>query len=88
MLTEKPEIGDIILYKNRDFPNEITHAGILEKNGVVISKWSWGPIIRYKIFDVPDFYGNDIFYVKKVNDEKAKGLYQKYKKFNINNATN
>jgi len=89
LITEKPEKGDIILYKNpKQFGDEITHTGIFQDNDVVISKWSWGPIIRHKIFDVPDFYGSDILFVKKMSTERAKELYFQYKKFNINNQTN
>jgi hypothetical protein len=80
----KPEKGDIIVYRNiKQFGDEITHVGILQGDDTVVSKWSWGPIIKHKIFDVPDFYGSDILFVKNVNTERAKELYYHYKKFNI-----
>jgi len=84
-MVQKPAEGDIVCYRNpKKFDSEITHAGIVQAEGVIISKWSWGPIIQHKIFDVPDFYGDEIFYVKRVGGEKAKELYSRYKVFNIN----
>jgi hypothetical protein len=88
-ITTKPEKGDIIVYRNiKQFGDEITHVGIFQDDNTIVSKWSWGPIIKHKIFDVPDFYGSDILFVKKVSTEKARELYHQYKKFNINNQIN
>lgn len=84
-LISAPQSGDIIIYRNsKKFGSEITHSGIVQENGTIISKWSWGPIIEHKIFDVPNFYGDEIQYIHKITSEQAKELFQKYKTSNIN----
>lgn len=81
--TNNPQKGDYIFYKDLEkHPNMITHVGVLEDEDTVVSKWAWGPLLRHKIFDVPESYGNDTSYVKAIPKEKAKELYEKYKKFN------
>jgi len=81
--TKKPQRGDYVLYRDiKNYPNMITHIGIVENENTIVSKWAWGPLIRHKIFDVPESYGSDISYVKSISKEKAKDLYEKYKKFN------
>lgn len=81
--TDSHKNGDIILYLNpKQFGSEITHSGIVQENETIVSKWSWGPIIKHNIFDVPDFYGDRVKYVKGINLEKSKRLYNQYKEFN------
>lgn len=48
-------LGALILYRTED--NTISHVGILEKENLVVSKWSWGPLLKHKIQDVPISYG-------------------------------
>jgi len=81
--TDKPQRGDYILYRDlENYPDMITHAGVVEDSDIIISKWAWGPLLRHKVFDVPQSYGNDISYVKSIPKDRAKELYEKYKKFN------
>lgn len=54
---------DLILYKNDK--GVATHAGKLESSEVIISKWSWGPLLRHHIWCVPKHYGDDISFYKK-----------------------
>ena len=79
---EHPQTGDIIFYRNRD--GVITHAGKVAEDNFIISKWSWGPIFRHHIFDVPDFYGDEISYYRGIEHDEALRLYAEYKNFNIN----
>lgn len=80
---DNPEVGDYILYRDlKNYPNMITHIGVISGNDFVISKWAWGPLFKHKVFDVPESYGNDISYIKAISKEKAKELYEKYKEFN------
>ncbi|MCH8986593.1 GatB/YqeY domain-containing protein [Patescibacteria group bacterium] len=82
--TNKPKNGDYILYRDlKNYPNMITHIGIINNHNIVTSKWAWGPLFKHKIFDVPESYGDDISYIKAISKEKAKELYKKYKEFNI-----
>lgn len=55
-----PKAGSLVVYRADD--NSISHVGILETEKNVISKWSWGPLLRHEIFDVPDHYGNKVKY--------------------------
>ena len=59
---DEPEKGDLIIY--RTSKGDISHAGIMLTIDKVISKWSWGPIIRHSIFDVPNHYGDTIEFYK------------------------
>lgn len=81
--TDNPQKGDYILYRDlKNYPDMITHVGIVDDGDLIISKWAWGPLFRHKIFDVPESYGNDISYVKVITKERALELYEKYKNFN------
>ncbi|MEX2436818.1 MAG: hypothetical protein WD471_01480 [Candidatus Paceibacterota bacterium] len=76
-------VGDIVLYKNEEIhSNEFTHSGIVQEDGKIISKWSWGPILIHGLFDVPLSYGNSVGYYEPIVKEKALKLYQKHKSFN------
>ncbi|MDP3956830.1 MAG: hypothetical protein Q8P97_02440 [bacterium] len=78
---EDPSNGDIIFYRNQD--GIITHAGKIIENNFIVSKWSWGPVLRHRVFDVPDFYGNNISYYQGIKHDQAIQLYAKYKEFNV-----
>ena len=56
--TEIPKKNDLIIYRTDS--EEISHVGLVESQRKIVSKWSWGPIIRHSIFDVPDHYGNKV----------------------------
>jgi len=76
--------GIIVLYRDRKTnPNEFTHAGIVRKDGRIISKWSWGPILIHDLLDVPLAYGDSIEYYEPLSVDKALMLYQKYKALSI-----
>ncbi len=83
--TDNPMDGDYIAYQDlKRYPTLITHVGVV--NGAkVVSKWAWGPLIRHDIWDVPDSYGETMWYIKSISNEKAKELYWKYKEFNLIN---
>lgn len=76
-----PQNGNIIFYRNQN--GVITHAGKVVENDFIISKWSWGPLLKNRIFDVPDFYGDNVSYYQGINHSRALQLYAKYKEFNI-----
>lgn len=82
--TDNPKKGDYIIYRNlKKYPNVITHIGIVFDKNNIISKWSWGPLLKHRTFDVPESYGNDISFVKSVSKVKALKLYDKYKDINV-----
>ena len=74
LLKEAPKVqnGSIVLYKNKE--GIITHSGIIEDVGTVISKWSWGPIIRHKTLDVPTDYGDTVTFYQKPNISEVKNI--------------
>lgn len=76
METDK-KIGSIILYINSN--SDITHAGIMESEDVVISKWMWGPVIRNNYKDVSSSFGDKTIFVNKLDSKSIKALYLKYK---------
>ena len=81
--TEKPKDGDYVLYRNSDHTlREIAHIGVIEGENIV-SKWSWGPLLKHRALDVPESYGDDITYIERIDKDDAKELYWKYKEFNL-----
>ena len=59
-LLHEPKAGSLVVYRADN--DSISHVGILETEKIVISKWSWGPLLRHTILDVPDHYGNRVEY--------------------------
>jgi GrpB-like predicted nucleotidyltransferase (UPF0157 family) len=52
----------MILYRTSD--GTISHVGLMDDANIVVSKWSWGPLLKHKVFDVPDHYGDKVeFYM-------------------------
>ena len=49
---DTPQEGGYIFYQDGE---TITHGGVVEKDGTVLSKWSWGPLIRHKNMGGPSF---------------------------------
>ena len=71
--------GTLVLYKNlSQNENEFTHGGILQADGSVISKWSWGPLLIHKMFAVPLAYGDTVLYYDPISKEQALHLLEKY----------
>lgn len=80
----EPQDGDYVVYQDlENYPDNLTHIGILDGDHVV-SKWAWGPLIKHSLWDVPKEYGETVFYLKAMSASKALGLYEKYKMFNVN----
>jgi len=80
---ETPEAGDYVFYQDLpNYPNEITHAGIIQDDGSAISKWTWGPLIKHQIIDVPASYGDTIWHASKIGSEKVEKIYWELKAFN------
>ena len=66
---DKPTMGNLVVYRAND--NAISHVGIMENENMVISKWSWGPLLRHAIFDVPDHYGNRVEFYELLEAAKT-----------------
>ncbi len=61
---DKPTQDAVIVYRTQN--GAISHAGLMESEDRVISKWSWGPLLKHQIFAVPADYGDTIeFYSTK-----------------------
>jgi len=69
--------GNIILYINSN--SDITHAGIMKSEDIVISKWMWGPVIRNNYKDVPSSFGDKTIFINKLDSKSIKNLYLKYR---------
>ncbi len=78
----RPSKGDLVLYRNPRAGEEFTHAGVVQSDGSVVSKWSWGPLIRHKMLDVPSFYGSRVTFVKRISPARAERLFRRYQSFN------
>jgi len=64
----RSEKDDLIIY--RTSRGIISHAGIMISSEKVLSKWSWGPIIKHSIFDVPNHYGSQTEFYKVTDQVK------------------
>ena len=76
-----PEYEDLVFYEDKDL--NITHVAVYQDDDFVISKWMWGPIIKNKITDFPNSFGDKIFYCEKVDSQFIKKEYEKYKSIGI-----
>jgi hypothetical protein len=67
---EESEVGALVVYRTGD--GHISHVGLIQENGKVISKWSWGPLLEHGVFDVPDHYGDTVeFYTGLASAKRA-----------------
>jgi len=83
-IRKAPAVGNIVLYRNvKENPLEFTHAAILVGPARALSKWSWGPLIRHGVLDVPDFYGDDLVYTAPMSSVRAQQLYWKFRGANL-----
>lgn len=51
-----PTQGAVIVYRTQN--GSISHVGLMENEDTIISKWSWGPLLKHPIFAVPADYGD------------------------------
>jgi len=75
--TKSQKEKDYIIYSEK---GKINHVGIVRKEGIVISKWSDGPIIEHQTLAVNPAYGTDIAYYKKINPEEIKKAFENKKR--------
>lgn len=72
-----PQKGDMAIY--RLDTGAISHVGLMENENEVISKWSWGPLLKHALWAVPDHYGNVVeFY--QVSKEARDFVIEKYER--------
>lgn len=54
---EKPEKDCLVMWRTDE--NAISHVGLMEDEDAAVSKWSWGPVFRHHLYDVPASYGDN-----------------------------
>ena len=59
---------DIVFYFDKD---GFKHAGLLNEDGRVVSKWGKGHLYEHKLLEVPEFYGYDIRFFKRLSYDLA-----------------
>lgn len=75
--TEDPIAGDLVFYE--DDHQVITHSGIVQPDGSILSKWMWGALFKHELWDVPSSFGDKVFYCKPITPETAKKIYIEYR---------
>jgi len=61
-----PEKDDLVVYIAADGRSrEQTHIGRYEGNGLVRSKWCYGPIVLHPIASVPNSYGDEVRFFRR-----------------------
>ena len=67
MPVDDPVSGDIVVYAE-DLVINGTHFGIYEGDGVVVSKFEHGPVLRHPLDRIPSDFGNLYYFVRKTHD--------------------
>ena len=67
--------GDLVFYFSA---GEFRHAGLLRANGRVVSKWGTGNLYDHELFEVPESYGTDVRYYKRLPRERALPLFTRF----------
>lgn len=55
-----PQSESLVVYRTDE--GVISHVGRIGEGGKVTSKWSWGPLIKHALYDVPASYGDTVEY--------------------------
>lgn len=75
--TENPSARDLVFYE--DARGGISHGGIVQSDGSILSKWMWGALFNHDLWDVPSTFGEKIFYCKSIEPRTAKQSYIEYR---------
>lgn len=74
---EHPSADDLVFYEDKS--GAITHGGIVQSDGSILSKWMWGALFSHKLWDVPSSFGDKVFYTRRPDAKKIKTVYIEYK---------
>lgn len=74
---ESSSPGDLVFYE--DDETAIAHAGIVQPDGSILSKWMWGALFSHALWDVPSSFGDTVFYSKSIDPRIAKQNYIEYR---------
>ncbi len=70
---DAPQEGDIVLYlKTNGHEKDVEHVGVYHRDGTVVSKWGWGPVLKHPIGFVPTFYGDSVIFRRIPKEELQK----------------
>jgi hypothetical protein len=79
LLTHTSELeaksGDVIFYF-RD--SSFTHAGLVSLQGRVTSKWGTGQLYDHDLFEIPESYGLEVRYFKRLDHDLAIGHFTQF----------
>ncbi len=76
-ITESPSSRDLVFYKNVE--DVITHGGVVQADGSILSKWMWGALFAHKLWDVPSSFGDLVFYTHIPDSNLIKRTYEEYR---------
>lgn len=63
--------GDLIVYFRE---GRFKHIGLWQPNGRVLSKWGIGNLYDHELFEIPESYGNDVKFYRRLSYEDAYDL--------------
>lgn len=66
--TDNAQPGDLVMYF-RD--GAFKHAGLLQGNGRVLSKWGQGHLYEHDILEIPHSYGDEVRYYESLDYDEA-----------------
>ncbi|MBB6523263.1 hypothetical protein [Pseudoteredinibacter isoporae] len=75
----KPQCGDLVLYStSHERHYEICHAGLVEEDGKIISKWGLGGLWQHETFELPANYGKHTSYYAATDPERILNWFLKF----------
>lgn len=69
--------GNLVFYEADD--GVITHGGIVQDDGKILSKFMWGPTVRHELWNVPSSFGDRVFYTSRPDFGVVKEEYERYR---------
>lgn len=77
--SKQAQAGDLVLYcSGSDEDKTVCHAGILDEDGLVVSKWGLGGLWQHGLLEVPASYGKNIHYYEAVDSERMLNWFLKF----------
>jgi len=68
--------GDLLFYF--DDEGRFTHAGLWVGNQRVVSKWGIGHLYEHGLFELPESYGTNVRFFKRLPYDKAYDLFKRF----------
>lgn len=69
------EFGDLVVYSDSE---RCRHVGKLLEQDRICSKWGLTELLEHELFEVPDFYGENVLYFESLRFEQSQDRFIEY----------